>query len=296
MEDLSNKNVIHIKGDKIEYLQFRKLLEYKDVIHHVYALGLDVGFKTTTADQNPASPERMELARESYQKLCRCMGSNDAHIVQANQNHTDIIKIVQTKINVDEPDFSLTEEGIEDGLITNKKNLALATTNADCILLLFFDPVKRVIANTHSGWRGTLQRISIKTVQKMVKEFGSNPQDIICCICPSIRKCHFEVDKDVKDMFEKEFYDLENVTFIDIEKENQEKTIQLTDFIEEKIENTKWNINTVLINKILLQREGLNPENIIDSGICSVCHSDVIHSYRIEKKNYNTETAVIELK
>ena len=296
MEDLSNKNVIHIKGDKIEYLQFRKLLEYKDVIHHVYALGLDVGFKTTTADQNPASPERMELARESYQKLCRCMGSNDAHIVQANQNHTDIIKIVQTKINVDEPDFSLTEKGIEDGLITNKKNLALATTNADCILLLFFDPVKRVIANTHSGWRGTLQRISIKTVQKMVKEFGSNPQDIICCICPSIRKCHFEVNKDVKDMFEKEFYDLENVTFIDIEKENQEKTIQLTDFIEEKIENTKWNINTVLINKILLQREGLNPENIIDSGICSVCHSDVIHSYRIEKKNYNTETAVIELK
>ena len=255
-----------------------------------------MGFKTTTADQNPASPERMELARESYQKLCRCMGSNDAHIVQANQNHTDIIKIVQTKINVDEPDFSLTEEGIEDGLITNKKNLALATTNADCILLLFFDPVKRVIANTHSGWRGTLQRISIKTVQKMVKEFGSNPQDIICCICPSIRKCHFEVNKDVKDMFEKEFYDLENVTFIDIEKENQEKTIQLTDFIEEKIENTKWNIDTVLINKILLQREGLNPENIIDSGICSVCHSDVIHSYRIEKKNYNTETAVIELK
>ena len=296
MEDLSNKNVIHIKGDKIEYLQFRKLLEYKDVIHHVYALGLDVGFKTTTADQNPASPERMELARESYQKLCRCMGSNDAHIVQANQNHTDIIKIVQTKINVDEPDFSLTEEGIEDGLITNKKNLALATTNADCILLLFFDPVKRVIANTHSGWRGTLQRISIKTVQKMVKEFGTNPHDIICCICPSIRKCHFEVNKDVKDMFEKEFYDLENVTFIDIEKENQEKTIQLTDFIEEKIENTKWNIDTVLINKILLQREGLNPENIIDSGICSVCHSDVIHSYRIEKKNYNTETAVIELK
>ena len=130
----------------------------------------------------------------------------------------------------------------------------------------------------------------------MIKEFGSNPQDIICCICPSIRKCHFEVDKDVKDMFEKEFFDLKNVKFIDIEKENREKGIQLTDFIEEKVENTKWNIDTVLINKILLQQEGLKPENIIDSGICSVCHSDKIHSYRIEKKNYNTETAVIELK
>ena len=296
MKDLSNKNVIHVKDEKIEYLQFRKLLEYEDIIHHAYALGLDVGFKTTTPNQNPASPERMKLARESYKKLCSSIGSNDAHIVQANQNHTDIIKIVQTKVNADKPDFSLTEEGIEDGLITNKKNLALATTNADCILLLFFDPIKKVIANTHSGWKGTLQRISIKTVQNMIKEFGSNPQDIICCICPSIRKCHFEVDKDVKDMFEKEFYDLQNAKFIDVENENQENTIQLTDFIEEKIENAKWNIDTVLINKILLQKEGLKPENIIDSGICSVCHSDLIHSYRIEKKDYNTETAVIELK
>ena len=292
MKDLSNKNVIHVKDKKIEYLQFRKLLEYKDVICHGYALGLDVGFKTTKPNQKTISPERMELARKSYQKLCSGIGSDDTHIVQANQNHTDIIKNVQKKVNIEEPDFSLTEEGIEDGLITNKRNLALATTNADCILLLFFDPVKRVIANTHSGWRGTLQRISIKTVKKMIKEFGSNPQDIIC---PSIRKCHFEVEKDVKDMFQNEFYDLENAKFIDIEEGNKQKVIQLKDFIEEKVENTKWNIDTVLINKILLQRERLKPENIIDSGICSVCHSDIIHSYRIEKKNYNTETAVIEL-
>ena len=281
MEDLSNKNVIHIKGDKIEYLQFRKLLEYKDVIHHVYALGLDVGFKTTLPNQKITSPERMELARESYQKLCRCMGSNDAHIVQANQNHTDIIKIVQTKINVDEPDFSLTEEGIEDGLITNKRNLALATTNADCILLLFFDPIKKVIANTHSGWRGTLQRISVKTVQKMVNEFNCNPEDIICCICPSIRKCHFEVDKDVKDMFENEYKDLD--------KE------QLKEIIEEKIPNQKWNIDTVLINQMILEKIGLKKENIIDSKICSVCHCDKIHSYRVEKQGYGLNTACIEL-
>lgn len=287
--------MIHVKDGEIEYLQFIKLLEYKDIIHHAYALGLDVGFKTTKPDQKPTSLERMELARNSYRKLCSRIGSDDTCIVQANQNHTDIIKNVHKKINIDKPDFSLTEEGIEDGLITSKRNLALATTNADCILLLFFDPVKHVIANTHSGWRGTLQRISIKTVYKMMKEFESNPQDIICCICPSIRKCHFEVDKDVKDMFQNEFYDIENAKFIDIE-ENKQKVIQLGDFIEEKVENIKWNIDTVLINKILLQREGLKPENIIDSGICSVCHSDIIHSYRIEKNDYNTETAVIELK
>ena len=68
------------------------------------------------------------------------------------------------------------------------------------------------------------------------------------------------------------------------------------DFIEEKIKDKKWNIDTVIINKIILQREGLKPEHIIDSGICSVCNSDMIHSYRVERKNYKTETALIELK
>ena len=102
-----------------------------------------------------------------------------------------------------ESSFNLKEYFSTDGLITNKKDLILSTTNADCILLLFFDPVKKVIANTHSGWKGTLKRISVKTVKKMKEEYGCNASDIICCICPSIRKCHFEVEKDVKDLFEK---------------------------------------------------------------------------------------------
>ena len=47
----------------------------------------------------------------------------------------------------------------------------LATTNADCILLLIYDPIKKVIANVHSGWKGTLQKISVKAVDKMIEEF-----------------------------------------------------------------------------------------------------------------------------
>ena len=69
MKDLSNKNVIHIKDKDIEYLQFRKLLEYEEVIRHAYALGLDIGFKTTTPDHKLASPERIQLAKKSYKKL-----------------------------------------------------------------------------------------------------------------------------------------------------------------------------------------------------------------------------------
>ena len=278
--DLSNENVIHVKKDGIEFLQFKRLLEYKDYINHAYSLGIDKNYRTARANKQPLPKQEYDKAMNDYEKLSSAIGSNHIHLVKTNQDHTDEVKIITEKINLDKPDFNLEQYSKTDGMITKSKNIMLATTNADCILLLFFDPVKKVIGNTHSGWKGTLQRISVKTVQKMKNEFGCNPEDIICCICPSIRKCHFEVDSDVKELFEKEFQDLGN----------------LDEIIEEKIPNAKWNIDTVLINKIILERAGLKQKNIIDSGICSVCNSNLVHSFRVEKQGYGLCTALIELK
>lgn len=278
--DLSNENVIHIKKDGVEYLQFRKLLEYKDIISHAYSLGTNLNFRTSTLKKERLPKKEYKEAINSYKVLCNAIDCNYINLVKTNQEHTDCVKIVKEKVNETMPDFNLEKYYNTDGLITNQKDIILSTTNADCILLLFFDPVKKVIANAHSGWKGSLQRISIKTVQKMVKEFECNPKDIICCICPSIRRCHFEVQKDVKDMFKEEFKDLDN----------------LNEIIEEKVPSQKWNIDTVLMNQIILEKQGLKKENIIDSGICSVCHSDLIHSYRVEKQGYGLNTALIGLK
>lgn len=277
--DLFNENIIHIKKGNIEFIQFRKLLKYSNKINHAYSLGLNKNYRTARANKEKITINEYEKAIKDYKELCNSIDSNYINLVKTNQNHTDEVKIVEEKINKSNPDFNLEQYKDTDGLITNKENIILSTTNADCILLLFYDPVKNVIANTHSGWRGTIQRISVKTVEKMVKEFNCNPSDIICCICPSIRKCHFEVDKEVKDEFEKEFKDLD-----------------LKEIIEEKIPDKKWNIDTVLINQQILQREGLKQENIIDSKICSICNSNLIHSYRIEKEGYGLNTALIELK
>lgn len=280
--DLSNENVIHVKKDGKEYLQFRKLLEYSDIINHAYSLGIDKNYRTAKVNGEKLEQKDYNKALTNYKNLCNSIDLNYINIVRPNQNHTDKVKVADQKINKEEPDFNIENYNNTDGLITNKKELILATTNADCILLLFFDPIKKVIANTHSGWKGTLQRISVKTVEKMQNEFGCNPEDIICCICPSIRKCHFEVDSDVKDMFEKEFEDL-----------NISKSVQI---MEKKQSQEKWNIDTVLINKIILKKKGLKPENIIDSGICSVCNSDLVHSFRVEKEGYGLSTALITLK
>ncbi len=273
--DLSNENIIHVKKDNIEYLQFRKLLEYKDRINHAYSIGIDRNYRTVYSDE-----KKYRKAINDYKELCNELEENYINIVKPNQSHTKNVQVVNKKIKLEQPDVNLEEYTETDGLITNKRNIMLATTNADCILLLFFDPVKKVIANVHSGWKGTVQRISTETVKKMIEIYKCNPQDIICCICPSIRKCHFEVRRDVYELFYNEFKELKDIENIITKKENEDK----------------WLIDTVKINQIILEEIGLKKENIIDSGICSVCNSSKIHSYRAEKEGYGLNTALIEIK
>ena len=233
MKNLSNKNVVHIKKDGIEYLQFRKLLEFSNIINHAYSLGIDKDFRTESPFHTPIDKENEKQATENYKKIANAINSDYTHIIKARQMHTKEVRCVEEKEN--EPEFCSDKYEKTDGLITNKSNIMLSTTNADCILLLFFDPVKKVIANAHSGWRGTLKKISVETVNKMQKTYGSKPQDIICCICPSIRKCHFEVERDVKDLFQNEFDYMDSI-------------------IEETVENKKWHIDTIKINIELLKQ------------------------------------------
>ncbi len=275
--DLSNEYVIHIKKDGVEYLQFKKLLEYSDKINHAYSVGLDRNFRTIR--DGGLEQEEYNKSVNDYKQLCQSIECNYINIVKPNQRHTNVVKIVNDKINIDAPDFGMEQYNATDGVITNKNNIVLATTNADCIIILLYDPEKNVIANVHSGWKGTLHRIIVNAIRMMCNEFGCKPENIIACMCPSIRKCHFEVEQDVKDLYMEEFKDIDS-----------------NDWIEETIKDKKWHIDTIFINRIMLQREGLKEENIVDSGICSVCNSNLLHSYRAEGKSFNLSTAIIELK
>lgn len=276
MRDLSNDNVLHVKKHGIEYLQFKKLLEYNEILKHGYGIGIDRNYRTSKDKHS----KEYEKAIKDYKDLCSVLEINYTDCIKPCQEHTKNVRIVKQKMNVGKFDFEQDEYKSTDGLITNQPNIALATTNADCILFMFFDPEKKVIANVHSGWRGTLQRISIQAVNKMQNEYGCDTKNIICCICPSIRKCHFEVQSDVQKLYYEEFKTLKGID----------------DLIIPDSEQGKWHIDTVEINKIILKQAGLKEKNIIDSEICSVCNSDLIHSYRVEKEGYGLGTAIIELR
>ena len=135
--NLSNENVVHIQKDGIEYLQFRRLLEYKHRINHAYSLGINKNYMTNQPNKDKLNHSTYQKVIKKKKKLCQSIDSRLEHLVKANQEHTNHIKVVKEKINKDAPDFNLKQYDKIDGLVTNQKDIMLSTTNADCILLLF---------------------------------------------------------------------------------------------------------------------------------------------------------------
>ena len=269
MKDLSNENIVHIKKNGLEYIQFRKLLEYKNVEHCFTLKPLDFA-------GNASYEEKREEVEKGLKFLSEEFDFDVKDICRPKQTHTDKVEKVEDS---DEGIYLKMFDNV-DGFVTDKKNKVLMLSFADCTPLLFYDPIKKVIANTHSGWRGTLQSIGVRTIEKMISECGSKPEDIICCIGPHIRKCHFEADKDVKDLFYNKFKNLEQIE--EIITYNQKKD--------------KYYIDTSKINKRILLNIGLKEENIIDSNVCTVCNSDICHSYRAEKEVSGRAVTIIYLK
>ncbi len=263
MFDIQNDEIIYNNKNGIEYIQFKKLLDFG--IKHAYTLkGEGINFRSNSEEE-----------KSSYAKIYDAIGLDINTLVKPLQKHTSNVKCI-SKV--------MTKEELQDmdGLITNQKNIALTTTNADCILFFFYDPIKKVIANVHSGWKGTFQKIAEKAIVKMITYYNCNPKDINCFICPSIRKCHFEVDEDVKNLCE-EVFSFTHRTNEFIEKGR---------VVEEK---QKYMIDTVMINRILFKELGLKEENIVDCNICSICNSEKINSYRVEGKDFKLATAIISL-
>lgn len=257
------KEIIYTNKNGMEYIQFKKLLDLN--IKHAYTL------KGSNHDYRKDNPEE----KRSYQDIFDALELDINTKVKPFQSHTSNVKCIDRVM-------ATSELNDVDGLITDKKGITLATTNADCILFFLYDPVKKVIANVHSGWKGTFQKIIEKAVVKMINYYKCNPEDILCFINPSIRECHFEVDEDVKELCEEIFG----------------FTGKTNEFIKKgeiKDNKQKYFIDTVRINQILLTEIGLKEENIIDCGICSVCNSDKIHSYRVEGKDFKLATAIISL-
>lgn len=290
------QNYYIVDDGKTQLLKFKKLDEFNDKVELVYSLKTyNNCFKYEIKDE---VHEDVRLTK--FNNIAQSLNIDKRKIILPKQEHTDNIRIIE-KDEIIKKGNSLKEDNINnidanlvtklfyklrdiDGLITNVKGAILATTFSDCTPLFFYDPIKNVIANIHSGWVGTTKKIGAKTVDILVKQMDCKPENILCFIGPHIRKDHFLVNDDVKEIFEN--------TFQDICKKNN--VIEETNLHNEK--GKQYKIDTTLINKLMLYEKGILEKNIFDCNLCTVCNKDMFHSRRAEGIDYEVNTGIMYLK
>ena len=252
----------------------------------IYA-SMNLGYGRGDSDEN---------VTKNYERISESMGIDPKTLVLSHQVHKTNLRVV-TKEDCGKGIYKEKDYSEIDGLVTNEPNIALVTAYADCVPLLFVDPVNKAIATSHAGWRGTVAKIGPKTIETMSEFYGTNPEELIVVIGPSICQDCYEVSKDVIDEFEKVIPEKYQREVFPIQSEyyakkgnNYNKLNDNLDDIEDKYQLNLWRAN-----QILLMQAGMKKENIHISGVCTCCNSDLFHSHRASKGQRGSLSAFLTL-
>ena len=199
--------------------------------------------------------------RENHRLAAEALGYDWKRAILTHQTHTDNILVVT---EADAGKGITKEKGYTgiDGLMTNTPGVALIAFGADCVPLYFLDPVHKVIALVHSGWRGTVQEIGPKAVRMMQNIYGSDPQEILACIGPSICGDCYEVGAEVADVFFEKFSQAE------------------AERIVWGNANGRYQLDLWRANELLLEKAGILKEHMQVTGICTRCTPELLFSHR----------------
>lgn len=153
-------------------------------------------------------------------------------------------------------------EGGWDALVTNQPGVMVTVRTADCVPVLLHDPVQRVVAAVHAGWRGAVAGIVPKTVALLVGRFGATVDRLRMAIGPSAGPCCYEVDAPVLMRLREAFPDWRDV----VEPVGTERAhLDLRAFVRRQG-----------------LAEGLQADRISTVNACTICHPDLFFSYRRE--------------
>lgn len=247
----------------VPFITFPKLLLYDNEILHGFSTRFGGVSKEHLSSMNLSFTrgDNEENVRENHRRFAKALGYDASKLVFSNQVH----KTCFYKVTEEDAGKGITKESdIKeiDGLVTNVPDIPLITFYADCVPLFFYDPVHKVIAMAHSGWRGTVERIGAKMIAYMGEEYGSTPEDIICAIAPSICQQCYEVSEDVA------------MQFLDVFGRQHSEEL----FYKKK--NGKFQLNLHKACEITLLEAGILSEHIDITNLCTCCNPDFFYSHR----------------
>lgn len=208
---------------------------------------------------SPFSGDEPAHVAENQSRLCAQLGIGPERLIIPFQNHGAEVREIRT----DFFQLSATEQGAYlhgvDALITRMPGVCPAITTADCVPLLFFDPVQQAVGAAHAGWRGTVARIGRNTIGAMTAAYGSRPEDIRVTIGPSISAAVYEVGAEVLEKFRAEGFRID----------------ELHELREGSIFLDLW-----AANRQLLTDAGILPHHIETAGICTYTQHERFFSAR----------------
>lgn len=260
------------KAGKIHYVESRLLSGAEGALHGFTTRhegvsrppynSLNLG--TNTLD----SPHSVEGNRSL---LARAFGAGVEQLVTVTQVHGNDILVIDSP----NPDYSYFQKLECDGIVTNQPGIMIGVCVADCVPVLLLDPVKKVAAALHAGWKGTAEKICRKGVETLVGLFESDPRDIIAAVGPGIGGCCYEVDAPVMEAFR--------------------ESGGFTEFATDKGEG-KWQLDLAKANVLQLAEAGIPEPNIETSSRCVSCSQELFFSYRRDGGDTGRQMGFIMLK
>jgi len=200
-----------------------------------------------------------EIIDKNRKEFFSELGLNEKMVSYQKQVHEDVINEVVFSGSC----------GEGDAIITTRKNLGLAISTADCPVIFIYDPVAKVIAAVHSGWKGTEKKILQKTIKKLKDEFKSNTSDFICYMGPSVTQKNYEVGEEVASRFDSGLV---------------------------KKDNNKFYLDLARANFQMLIEAGVKGNNIQVSGLCTFEYENLLYSYRRDGSRSGRALGVIAMK
>ena len=243
------------------------------------------GFSTRLGGVSPAPWESLNLGAgrgdnpanvgENFSRFCAAVGADVNALVKNHQVHSARIRPV-TRADI-LPNPVQAGEFQADGLVTNEPGVCLTIFSGDCIPILLYDPVRRCIAAAHAGWRGTALGIAARAVDRMVRDYGCQADNILAAIGPGIGPCCFETHADVPDGLRCGLGEDAGA------------------FIRPLAVPGKFSVDLKGANARFLRRAGLTPEHIAVCPACTACNLDVFWSHRVQGAVRGSMAAVIQL-
>jgi hypothetical protein len=134
--------------------------------------------------------------------------------------------------------------------------ITLIVRTADCLPIIFLDKTHHIFGVAHAGWKGLYENLIQEMIYSMIS-LGANIQDIQICIGPHIQVCCYSVSNERQQLFPEMF----------------RRT-------EEHKKNITFYLDLGMIAEDQLIQQGIVPDHITRSHICTFCSNNEYFSHR----------------